>query len=77
MTELAKVFTNGGSQAVRLPKNCRFSDKEVCVNKIGDTVILTPKTSKWQGLLESLNMFTDDFMEEGRGKLKSESREEL
>lgn len=77
MTEMAKVFTNGGSQAVRLPKSYRFSDTEVCVNKIGDAVVLTPKNSKWQGMLESLGMFTDDFMEDGRGNLKNESREEL
>lgn len=77
MTEIAKVFTNGGSQAVRLPKDFRFSDTEILVNKVGDAVILTPKDSKWQAMLESLDMFTDDFMKEGRGDLKAENRETL
>lgn len=30
--EVAKIFSNGGSQAVRLPKNCRFDQDEVLVS---------------------------------------------
>ena len=41
---MAKVFENGRSQAVRLPKEYRFSDKEVAINKIGDVVLLMPLT---------------------------------
>ena len=59
----AKVFENGRSQAVRLPKQCRFQTDEVHVNKIGDIVMLIPKDSKWQGLLHSLDLFSEDFME--------------
>lgn len=60
----AKVFENGRSQAVRLPRQCRFSAEEVNVNKIGDIVMLIPKDSKWQGLLTSLGLFTEDYMEQ-------------
>lgn len=44
MTERAKIFTNGGSQAVRLPKSCRFPDDqhEVVVRRVGKRVILEP-----------------------------------
>ena len=77
MVETAKVFTNGGSQAVRLPKDFRFDTDEVDVNRIGEIVILVPKESRWAGLLQSLDMFTDDFMEDGRGELKAEERETL
>ena len=40
----AKLFRNGGSQAVRLPKDCRFPDdqKEVIVRRAGRRVILEP-----------------------------------
>ncbi len=62
----AKVFENGRSQAVRLPKECRFNGEEVAVNKIGDVVILMPKENKWAGFLSSLNLFSDDFMCDGR-----------
>ena len=72
--ETAKVFTNGGSQAVRLPKNCRFSDSEVLVNRIGDTVILTPKESRWENLISSLDQFTDDFFSEEIPSLMPEER---
>lgn len=58
----AKLFENGRSQAVRLPKECRFSGDEVAVNKIGDIVILMPKENKWAGFLNSLEMFSDDLM---------------
>ena len=38
----AKLFENGRSQAVRLPKEYRFQGDEVLVNKIGDVVLLMP-----------------------------------
>lgn len=38
----ASLFMNGGSQAVRLPKECRFSGVAVRVRRIGSTVILEP-----------------------------------
>lgn len=62
----AKIFENGRSQAVRLPKECRFSGEEVAINKIGDIVMLMPKENKWSGFLNSLNLFSEDFMSDGR-----------
>lgn len=73
----AKVFENGRSQAVRLPKEYRFDCDEVNVNKIGDAVILMPKKSKWHGVL-LMNQFPDDFMVDGRNQPKeADKREEL
>lgn len=60
--DTARIFANGGSQAVRLPKDCRFNVDEVLVNRIGSTVILMPKDDPWSGMLESLNMFTEDCL---------------
>jgi len=60
----AKIFTNGGSQAVRLPKEYQFSTKEVCVNRVGDLVMLYPKDKGWEILEQSLEQFTPDFMAE-------------
>ena len=51
----AKLFENGRSQAVRLPKECRFSGDEVSVSKVGDAVILLPKNNRWSGFLTSLD----------------------
>ena len=61
----AKIFENGRSQTVRLPKECRFSSDEVLVNKIGDIVILLPKSSNWDSFA-AIDMFSDDFMDDRR-----------
>ena len=73
----AKLFENGRSQAVRLPKECRFSGDEVAVNKVGDIVILMPKENKWAGFLSSLEFFSDDFMSDGRKQPGVQERESL
>lgn len=73
----AKLFENGRSQAVRLPRECRFSGEEVAVNKIGDIVILMPKENKWSGFLNSLSLFSEDFMNDGRREGIPQEREEL
>ena len=73
----AKVFENGRSQAVRLPKECRFTTDEVMVNKIGEIVILTPKTNNWESFMRAIDMFSPDFMESGRGSQTFDARDEL
>lgn len=60
--QTAKIFINGRSQAVRLPKEFRFSGNDVFIKKIGNMVILLPKDDPWSPLLNSLDQFTDDFM---------------
>ena len=73
----AKVFENGRSQAIRLPKECRFSSDEVMVNKIGDIVILFPRQNKWDSFMRAIDMFSDDFMADGRAKDMAQERETL
>ncbi len=58
----AKVFRNGRSQAVRLPKEFQFDADEVYVNKVGDMVVLFPKKKGWDILAESIGHFTGDYM---------------
>lgn len=60
----AKIFTNGRSQAIRLPKEYRFKDDEVYINKIDDVVVIMPKNKKMASLMNIINKFTDDFMDE-------------
>jgi antitoxin VapB len=59
--ETAKVFTNGKSQAVRLPKSCRFSCDEVVAKKIGDIVILCPQDKALENFLRSEPIDDDVF----------------
>ena len=74
--ELAKLFSNGRSQAVRLPKDCRFEkdEKEVYIHKIEGMVILIPKKNPWESLLRSLDRFPNDFMEDRKQPLGSDTR---
>ena len=58
----AKLFVNGRSQAVRLPKECRLPGTDVYVKKYGGMVILFPKRNPWSTLVKSLDHFSDDFM---------------
>lgn len=62
--DTAKLFTNGRSQAVRLPKEYRFEGTEVFIKKVGQTVVLIPATGSWQTLIDSLELFSDDFLSE-------------
>ena len=72
----AKIFKNGRSQAVRLPKEFRFSGNDVFIRKIGKIVILIPKDDPWASLADSLDQFTDDYMET-RDQPAQDSRETL
>jgi antitoxin VapB len=73
----AKLFANGRSQAVRLPKEYRFDVDEVIINKIGDAVVLYPKTSGWAGLLDASGKFTDDFMSDRGQPSNADKRKAL
>lgn len=59
-----KIFLNGRSQAVRLPKEYRFNDDEVYIKKIGEMVLIMPKKDKWNDFFSGVNEFTEDFLEE-------------
>ena len=64
--DTAKLFPNGRSQAVRLPKKYAFAGEEVYIKKISGMVILIPKDDPWRPFRDSLGKFSDDFMEIGR-----------
>ena len=60
--QVAKLFMNGRSQAVRLPKEFRFDADEVYIRKEGDNVILTSKPASWDEFFAEPSAFDDDFM---------------
>lgn len=72
--ETAKVFENGRSQAIRLPKKFRVEGEEVYVQRLGSIVMLIPKDASWQTFLDGLNNFSDDFLSQGREKTKQNRR---
>jgi antitoxin VapB len=59
----AKVFMTGRSQAVRLPKEYRVSGDSVYVKRLGNGILLLPKTGdRWAGLFAALDQFPRDFL---------------
>lgn len=62
----AKVFKSGNSQAVRIPKEFHLEGEEVEIRQKGGALILRSKKQSWAALIDSLEKFTDDFMEHGR-----------
>lgn len=61
-----KLFMIGNSQAVRIPREFQLEGDEVKIQRRGNTLVIRPKKQTWQLLLDSLSLFTDDFMEGGR-----------
>ena len=74
--ETARLFKNGQSQAVRLPKDFRFEGEKVFIKRVGKAVVLIPYQDSWQTLFESLDQFSDDFMNE-REQPAPQEREDL
>jgi antitoxin VapB len=69
----AKTFKNGNSQAVRLPKECRFNSKKVLIKKIADGIVLLEDNQKtWENWWNSFEK-ADLIREQG----KQQEREEL
>lgn len=60
--DTAKLFMNGNSQAVRLPKQYRFSGDEVVIKRIGNGVMLLPKEDPWQIMFDTLDEFPEDLL---------------
>ena len=73
--ETAKLFQNGKSQAVRLPKEYRFRSDRVYIKRVGEAVVLLPYQAPWKTLVDSLSQFSEDFMTE-RNQPAAQERED-
>lgn len=73
----AKIFQSGRSQAVRLPKQFRFSGSEVFVKRVGKAVVLLPTDDAWDSLAASLDLFSDDYMVDCQQPSAQQPREKL
>ena len=61
-----KPFMSGRSQAIRIPREYRITDTEVVINRVGESLVITPKSALQDAFFSGLNMFTDDFLADGR-----------
>mgnify|MGYP000235115266 CR=1 FL=1 len=73
--QTAKLFQNGRSQAVRLPKAFRMEGKEVKISRQGKKIILEPMDATWVTWFNTLGEFSDDFMQDGREQPEVQDRD--
>jgi antitoxin VapB len=58
----AKLTTDGTHQIVILPQDFQLTGTEVYIKKIGNAIVLIAKENPWESLIDSLDNFSDDFM---------------
>jgi len=76
--QIAKLFSNGRSQAVRLPKEYRFEGDEVYIKKTAEGVLLIPKErSTWDQWEQNLLKYDEPFLEERHQPVDSQKRKHL
>jgi len=63
-TQIAKIFMNGRSQAVRLPKEYRFDTEEVYITRQGENVILSAKKPTWDEFFAAESVFGEDYLQD-------------
>lgn len=74
---ITKPFMSGRSQAIRIPKEYQFEDTEVIVNKIGDSIVITPRTSLKNTFFTGLSILSEDFLADGRPEETPNTRLQL
>lgn len=62
--QTAKLFLNGRSQAVRLPKEFRFEGDDVFIKRVGEAVVLLPRKQGWGTIEKALAAFEPGFVME-------------
>lgn len=72
-----KIFKSGNSQAIRIPKEYYIEDKELYIQKIGNSIILNPISDPWNSFRKSLTMFSDDVFKNGREQPPMQERESI
>ena len=75
--DTAKIFKSGNSQAVRLPKEFQFDEKEVQIFRRGDEIIIKKKPRNLGRVFELLAELSEDFMENGREQPAVQELEEF
>ena len=71
------MFKSGNSQAVRLPKDLQFNEREVEIFRRGDEVVLRRVPRNLQAAFELLASLPADFMADGRKDSPPQPREAL
>ncbi|MFV1977633.1 MAG: antitoxin [Candidatus Scalindua sp.] len=70
--QTAKIFMNGRSQAVRLPKEFRFDTDEVYIARQGESIIISAKKPSWDDFFDTKSAFGNDFLQNRNDKKPQE-----
>ena len=70
----ARLFQNGGSQAVRLPRDCRFDGDSVFVHRQGNVVVLLPGNDPYRTMIDAAGTFDKDVFAGGRRQPAQKAR---
>ncbi len=74
---VTRAFMTGRSQAVRIPKEYRLPEEDIFVNRIGNTITLTPVSKLKETFMQNIRLFTDDFMADGRPPQTESQRDSI
>jgi antitoxin VapB len=61
--ETLDILCEDDKQMILLPDNMKFSDKKVYLKRVGNSLYMIPFNDPWQNLIDSVNFFTEDYME--------------
>jgi antitoxin VapB len=70
----AKIIKNGGSQAVRLPREYRLKGREAFVKRVPEGILLMEKEDLWSAFEQCLKEFPADFLTRRRKPLNQKRR---
>jgi antitoxin VapB len=73
---IAKIVQDGNTQSIILPDEFHLEGDRVYIKKVGTALVVIHKDNPWQTLIDSLSLFSEDFMAT-REQPKLENREEL
>ena len=62
--EAVNIQDISGTQTIKIPDNLKINDDKVYLKKVGETIYIIPFHNPWQCMLESVNQFSDDFMDD-------------
>ncbi|HEY5391571.1 MAG TPA: type II toxin-antitoxin system VapB family antitoxin [Hanamia sp.] len=70
------IENNSKGQAIKIPDQFKINDSKVYIRKMGNGLYIIPYHTPWQSLFESLEQFSEDFMDE-RNQTIEQKRDSL
>jgi antitoxin VapB len=59
-----KIDNISGKKFIKISESLKINDDKVYLKKVGDNLFVIPFHNSWQGMKDSVNQFSEDFMED-------------